>query len=122
MTPLLFVGVALAGGAGAGLRYLLDLAVQRFAGARVPWGILAVNLSGAFALGLLSAGLVDAAGLWVLGTGLLGGYTTFSAVAVSTVLLAEERRPRAAVGYAVGTFAGSVLCALLGLGAGALLV
>lgn len=121
MTPSLFAAVALAGGAGAGLRYLLDLAVQRLAGSRVPWGILVVNLSGAFALGLLSAGIVDSTGLWVLGAGLLGGYTTFSSVAVSTVLLAEERRPRAAIGYAVATFVGSVVCALLGAVCGALL-
>lgn len=121
MTPLVFAAAAVAGGVGAGLRYLLDLAVQRLVGARVPWGVLVVNLSGAFALGVLSAGVVDATGLWVLGTGLLGGYTTFSSVAVSTVLLGKEHHPRALIGYAVGTFVGSVVCAVLGLGAGSLL-
>lgn len=122
MTPLLFLGVAAAGGAGAALRYLLDLVLTRWWGSRVPWGILAVNLTGAFALGLLSAGLADATGLWLWGTGLLGGYTTFSSVAVSTALLARERRTRASVAYGVGTFAGTVVAALAGLAIGAALL
>jgi fluoride exporter len=121
MTPLLFAAAAVAGGAGAGLRYLLDLAVQRLVGARFPWGVLAVNLSGALALGLLSGGLVDATGLWILGTGLLGGYTTFSSVAVTTVVLADEGRTRASIAYAVATFVGSVALAAAGLGLGMLL-
>lgn len=121
MTPLLFAAVALAGGVGAGLRYLLDLSVQRFAGSRLPWGVLVVNLTGALALGLLTAAWGDATGLWMLGTGLLGGYTTFSAVAVATVGLSEEGRSREAVGYGLGTFGGSVACAALGLALGGLL-
>jgi fluoride exporter len=121
MTPLLFAAAAVAGGAGAGLRYLLDLVVQRLVGARFPWGVLAVNLSGALALGLLSGGLVDATGLWILGTGLLGGYTTFSSVAVTTVVLADEGRTRASIAYAVATFVGSVALAAAGLGLGMLL-
>jgi CrcB protein len=120
MTPLLFVGVALAGGAGAGLRYVVDLIVQRAVGGRVPWGVLVVNLTGAFALGLLTAAWSDATGLWTLGTGFLGGYTTFSAVAVATVALAEDGRAAGAFGYAAGTFAGSVACAALGLALGGL--
>jgi fluoride exporter len=115
MTPALLALVAVAGGIGAGLRYLLDVLGRRVFGARLPWGVLAVNLSGALALGILSGGVADATGLWVLGAGLLGGYTTFSSVAVSTVILAEEGRRRAALGYGVGTFAGSVALAAVGL-------
>lgn len=118
MTPALFLLVAVAGGAGAGLRYLVEVAAGRVAGERLPWGILAVNLSGAFVLGVLSAGVVDTTGQWVLGVGLLGGYTTFSAVAVSTVLLAEDRRAAASAAYALGTFAGSVALAAAGLALG----
>jgi fluoride exporter len=120
VTPLVFVGIAVAGGLGAGLRYTLEMLGRRLFGDRLPWGVLAVNLSGAFALGLISAGLLDATGTWVVGTGLLGGYTTFSSVAVATVLLAEEGRTRAALGYAIGTFAGSVALAAAGLALGAL--
>jgi CrcB protein len=120
MTPLLFVGVALAGGAGAGARYLVDVGVTRMLGSRLPWGILVVNVTGGFALGVVSAGLVDATGVWMLGVGLLGGYTTFSSVAVSTALLAEERRTRAATLYAVGTFVASVMASAGGLAVGML--
>lgn len=121
MTPLLFLAVACAGGVGAGLRYIFDSAVTRMLGGRVPWGILAVNLIGAFAIGLLTATVNDATGGWLIGTGLLGGYTTFSSVAVSTVVLAEEGRSTAATFYALGTFFGSVVAALLGLMLGDLL-
>lgn len=121
MTPLLFLAVAAAGGIGAGLRYVLDLVVQRVVGARVPWGILAVNLSGALALGLVTALVADAAGLWILGTGLLGGYTTFSSVAVTTAVLAGEKRTRASLGYALANFVGSVALAAAGLALGRVL-
>lgn len=118
---MLFLGVALAGGLGAGLRYTLDVALARLWGTDLPWGILVVNLTGAFALGAVSAGLADGTGTWVIGVGLLGGYTTFSSVAVSTALLTEEGRSRAAVVYGAGTFLGSVAAAVLGAALGALL-
>lgn len=121
MTPLVFLVVALAGGVGAALRYLLDLAIRRRTGERFPWGILVVNLTGALVLGILSPLPADEAWRWILGTGLLGGYTTFSAVAVTTALLAEEGRTRAAVSYAVLSFMGSVVAAAVGLTVGSLL-
>ncbi|MCT2085481.1 CrcB family protein [Microbacterium enclense] len=115
MTPLVFAAVVVAGGLGAALRFALDSAVRGRTGERFPWGILAVNLTGAFVLGLLTPLVVDEAWRWIVGTGLLGGYTTFSAVAVTTALLAEEGRTRAATTYALASFAGSVLAAVLGL-------
>lgn len=118
MTPLVFVAVVLAGGVGAALRFLLDTAVRRVTGERFPWGILAVNLSGAFVLGILSMLPADEAWRWIVGTGLLGGYTTFSSVTVATVLLAEEGRARAAIAYAVMSFAGSVVAAAAGVAIG----
>ncbi|MFF0911949.1 fluoride efflux transporter FluC [Microbacterium enclense] len=118
MTPLVFVAVAVAGGVGAALRFLVDTSVRRVAGDRFPWGVLAVNLSGALALGILTSLVADATWRTVLGTGLLGGYTTFSAVAVTTVLLAEEGRTRASVVYAAVSFVGSVAFAALGLALG----
>jgi len=115
VTPLVFVAVAVAGGIGAVARYLLDVAVRRRTGERFPWGILAVNLSGALLLGILSPLPADEAWRWIIGTGLLGGYTTFSAVAVTTALLAEEGRTRTATVYAVVSFVGSVVAAAVGL-------
>ncbi|MDQ1082683.1 MULTISPECIES: CrcB family protein [Microbacterium] len=118
MTPLVFLTVAVAGGAGAALRFLLDAGIRRVAGERFPWGILIVNVTGAFALGILSMLPADEAWRWIVGTGLLGGYTTFSAVAATTVLLAEEGRGRAATVYAAASFVGSVVAATAGLALG----
>lgn len=120
MTPLVFVAVAVAGGVGAALRFLLDTAVRRATGDRFPWGILVVNVSGAFVLGILSMLPADEAWRWIVGTGLLGGYTTFSAVAVTTVLLAEEGRSATATTYAAVSFVGSLIAAAVGLALGAL--
>lgn len=115
MTPVLFVAVAIAGGLGAGLRYLVDIAVMSRSNGRFPWGILVVNTTGSFALGLLTGAAPPVELLWLVGVGVLGGYTTFSTVAVSSVLLAEERVPRMAVASAVGTLAATVVAAGIGL-------
>lgn len=116
MSPLLLV-VAAAGGVGAGLRYLVDRLVTPAAGARFPVGILIVNVSGSFALGVLTGlGAAVAPGLSLaLGAGLLGGYTTFSTVSVETVLLAERRRWRDAALNLFGTLALTAVAAGLGL-------
>lgn len=101
MNPLLFLGVAAAGGIGAALRFVLDRAVMARTRGSYPWGITVVNLSGSFLIGGL-AGLADSeliAAPWVavLSVGLLGGYTTFSAVTVEVVLALRRRDHRAAV-------------------------
>ncbi|MFK4835024.1 fluoride efflux transporter CrcB [Microbacterium sp. ZW T2_14] len=116
MSPWLLLA-ALAGGAGAGLRYVVDRLLTPAAGMRFPWGILVVNVSGSFALGVitgLGAAIAPELSL-VLGLGLLGGYTTFSTVSVETVLLAQRRRRRDAVLNLLGTLALAVLAAGLGL-------
>lgn len=119
MSPLLFLGAALAGGVGAVLRYLLDLGVARFAGRRFPWGILLVNISGSFALGLVTAALPDA--VFLVGAGLLGGYTTFSTAMLDTVTLWRDgERPASAVN-AVGVLLLALVAAALGLALGSVL-
>lgn len=113
MTPLVFLAAALAGGVGAALRYLADLGVARLAGGRFPWGILLVNVSGSFALGL-AAGLAPDA-LFIVGAGLLGGYTTFSTAMLDTVVLWRNgERPASALNL-LGAFVLSVAAALAGL-------
>lgn len=115
MNVALFLGVAAAGGIGAGLRFLVDLAVMRVVRTRFPWGILLVNITGSLALGLVTGAAVSSDVSWLVGTGLLGGYTTFSAVAAESWLLGEEGRRGAAWANAVGTAVACILAASLGL-------
>ncbi|MGH3691816.1 MAG: fluoride efflux transporter FluC [Microbacterium sp.] len=119
MSALLFIGAALAGGVGAVLRYLVDLGVARFAGRRFPWGILLVNLTGSFALGLVTTALPDAA--FLLGAGLLGGYTTFSTAMLDTVALWRDGERPASAFNAIGMLLLGLLAAGLGLALGSVL-
>lgn len=119
MTPLLFLGAALAGGVGAALRYLVDLGVAKVAGRRFPWGIFVVNLTGSFALGVVTAALPDQA--FLLGAGLLGGYTTFSTAMLDTVALWRDGERRASAFNAVGMLLLGLLAAGFGLALGSLL-
>lgn len=116
MSPLLLVA-ALAGGVGAGLRYVVDRLLTPTRAARFPVGIFVVNVSGSFALGLVT-GLGSAVApelSLVLGLGLLGGYTTFSTVSVETVLLAQRKQWLDAAVNLFGTLLVAALAAGLGL-------
>ena len=123
MSPWLLLA-ALAGGVGAGLRYLVDRLLTPASGQRFPVGILVVNVSGSFALGIITGlGTAIAPELsMVLGLGLLGGYTTFSTVSVETVLLAQRRRWRDAAANLFCTLALAALAAGAGLLLGAWLI
>ena len=112
------VVVAVGGALGSVARYLLSLA-----GPGLLWPTLAVNLTGAFALGVLAGVLsrrVGASPLWrpFLGTGVLGGYTTFSALAVDLVTSVDGGRGSVAAAYLVATLAGGLALAWAGLAAG----
>lgn len=118
VTPLLFLGVVLAGGAGAAVRLVVDGSVRARLGGRLPWGTLAINVTGSLLLGLLT-GLAHPDALpeaWelVLGTGLLGGYTTFSTASLETVRLLQERRIAAAAVNGLGMLVVSVAVAVGG--------
>ena len=116
------IAVAIAGGIGAGLRFLVDRAVMaRRHPDRFPLGILIVNVTGSFALGMLvgsGTALMPATLATIVGTGLLGGYTTFSTVSVETVLLAERGKRTPAVANVIGTLALALLAATLGMATG----
>jgi CrcB protein len=111
----MIVALAVAAGAlGALTRGEIGEVCMRRLGPGWPWGTFVVNLLGAFALGLV----VDALGAdarAVLGTGFLGGFTTYSAFAVETVLLAERGRTTAAVAYASASLVLGTLAALGGI-------
>jgi CrcB protein len=119
--PLLLV-VALAGGLGAVARLVVDGEARRRLGLRSPGGTVLVNLSGSFLLGLLTglaaAGLLPATARVVVGTGFLGGYTTFSTAAVEAVRLVLEGRRAAALVQATSQLVAGVLLAGAGLALG----
>ena len=109
---------ALAGGFGALTRFGVD-SFLRGRAAWTGWTLMIINVTGSALLGLIS-GLVlaQAAPGWaqlIVGTGFLGGYTTFSAAAVEVVRLLEERRWAAALVSALGMPAASGAAAALGL-------
>jgi CrcB protein len=92
---MLAVLVALAAGAGAVLRYVVDVSVARRVPSGLPWGTLVVNVSGAFVFGLV-VGLATHHGLHgkvatVLGAGFAGGYTTLSTWSLETLFLVRDR-------------------------------
>jgi CrcB protein len=115
----------LAAAVGAPLRYVVDQAIQhRFPGA-FPAGTLTINVSGSLLLGLLT-GLAAHHGLapqavTVLGTGLLGAYTTFSTFSYETIRLLEDGAVAEATLNVVGSLALGLAAAAAGLGLALLL-
>jgi CrcB protein len=113
MNVLLWSGVAALGAVGALARFLLDSAVAARTGGGFPLGTLAVNLSGAFLLGLLVGVALSGNAYLLAGTAALGAYTTFSTWMLETHRLGEE-------GETALLFANVVASATLGLLAAAL--
>jgi len=109
-----------AGALGAAARYgVVELTARRWRG-RFPLATLVINVSGAFALGLLlTAGPARAASLTtvrsLLGTGFLGGYMTFSALTFETNSLARRGHHAHAWANALGTLALGMAAAALGM-------
>lgn len=87
---LAWVGVTALGALGALARFRVDTAVSTRHPRDFPFGTLAVNLTGGFALGVLVGASVGGDALLVLGTGFLGGYTTFSTWMFESERLAED--------------------------------
>jgi CrcB protein len=107
---MIWIGVILAGGVGAVLRFLADGAIARRAGKSFPFGTLAVNISGAVLLGFIGALALNRYAALIAGTAFVGSYTTFSTWMLETQRLGEERQMRNAT-------ANIVVSIVLGLGA-----
>jgi CrcB protein len=105
---------ALAGGLGAVLRWGVDVRLSPPSEARLPHATLVVNVVGSLVLGLLVGASVGHDVLTVLGTGLMGGYTTFSSASVEVARRALEGRRSDALLTAVVMLALSVVAATVG--------
>ena len=110
MGLLVWAGIGLLGGSGAVLRFVLDGAVSSRLSGAFAFGTFAVNMGGAFALGLLVGLGVGGDGLRLAGAGLLGGFTTFSTWMLESERLAEEgERPAALLNLALSLELGAGL-------------
>lgn len=98
LSPLSLLLVAFGGAVGSVLRYLVSHAGVVLFGAGFPWGTLAVNIVGSALIGVCGALGVSGEARLLLVTGMLGGFTTFSAFSLETGLL-WERAPWVAVLY-----------------------
>ncbi len=117
--------MALAGGFGAVTRFLVDGLVNSLSRrATIPMGTMVINVSGSFLLGLVTGWWTAHTGgpglRRVLGTGFLGGYTTFSMASVEAARLAMSGRGWAAVAQAAGMMVLGVGAAALGMWLGEL--
>jgi CrcB protein len=118
-----YLVVFLGGGIGATLRHGINIAVARTLGTAFPYGTLLINISGSFIMGVVAAYFAfkgDASQHWrlFLTTGILGGYTTFSAFSLDAALLYE----RGEMGLAALYVTASVAISIAGLFAGLALV
>ena len=115
--------VFLGGGLGAAMRHGINLTVARVLGTAFPYGTFIINITGSFIMGLVAAYFAfkgDASQHWrlFLTTGILGGYTTFSAFSLDAALLYE----RGELGLAALYVCASVAISIAGLFAGLALV
>ena len=113
---IVFVG----GGIGAAMRHGVNLVAARLLGTGFPWGTLTVNVVGSLAMGALAAyfafkGEASQSARLFLTTGVLGGFTTFSAFSLDAVLLYERGQSGLALAYVVGSVVISITALVAGL-------
>ena len=112
--------VAAGGAIGASLRHFVYMAAFRLVGPNFPWGTMAVNIAGSLAMGVfieLLARRFNASNelRLLVATGILGGFTTFSAFSLDFAVLWERGAMVSALGYALASVIGSILALFLGL-------
>jgi CrcB protein len=118
-----WVAIAIAGALGVLARHAVQQVVPRHGA--IPWGTFVVNISGAFVLGLAFTIIVHrySVPMWLQEAalvGLLGGYTTFSALALETFLLIDRGRIWVATAYSAGSVVTGVLALFAGVRLGRL--
>jgi CrcB protein len=117
-----FLLICLGGAIGTGARYTLSVWVARAVGTGFPFGTLVVNASGSFLLGLLmqlslSTQIVSADARLIIGTGILGGFTTYSTFNYETLALIGEEAWGVALLNVAATFIACLAAGALGIGA-----
>jgi CrcB protein len=112
--------ICLAGGIGAALRFVIDGLIRARVRSTYPVATALINLTGSLLLGLITglatSGLLAPQWQLVVGTGLLGGYTTFSTASFETVRLLEDHRYVAAALNGLGMLIVGTAAAALGFG------
>jgi CrcB protein len=113
---VVFVGAGL----GGTLRHFMNIWIARLAGTHFPMHTLLINVTGSMVMGMVAAWFALKGGAaghtrLFLATGVLGGYTTFSAFSLDAVLLWERHQHLLAVYYVGGSVAGSLLGLVAGL-------
>ena len=115
-----YVIVFLGAGLGGALRHGVNVAAERLLGQGFPLGTLVVNVGGSFLMGVLAGYFAFRPGLpqdlrVFLTTGILGGFTIFSAFSLDTALLVERHSYALATGYIAGSVGLSIAALFLGL-------
>ena len=112
--------VIVGGGIGAGARHVVNTFVPRIAGTAFPWHTVFVNIVGSLVMGLLVGWMAKRAGdtnalRLFLATGILGGFTTFSAFSLDFATLWERGTMSVAFSYALLSVIGSLIAIFAGL-------
>ena len=115
--------IGLGGALGAILRHFMNIGIARVAGSDFPWHTMVINITGSFVMGLLISLMAQR---WnvsnevraFLTTGILGGYTTFSAFSLDFALLVERKSYALAGAYALGSVVVSIVAIFIGLALG----
>jgi CrcB protein len=105
--------VAIGGATGSVLRYLVSAAAVAWLGAGFPWGTLTVNAVGSFVIGAMAGADVEGNARFLVVTGMLGGFTTFSAFSLESTML-WERAPVLSVAYVAASILLGGACCLAG--------
>jgi CrcB protein len=122
---LIILLLGLAGGLGAGTRFVVDGLVRSTLRTALPVATIAINVTGSFLLGLVAGAVIVHAAppelQAIAGTGFLGGYTTFSTASFETVRLIQSRRTGLALLNGIGTAVAAIGAAAAGLALASLL-
>lgn len=110
--------VALGGAIGASARYMTNVAAMRLIGPGFPWGTVAVNVAGSFLMGVMVVVLAHRDGMRLapfLMTGVLGGFTTFSAFSLDALTIWERGQTTIATAYVAGSIVLSLAAIVAGM-------